>query len=55
MLVLEEKASLARRAEAISAVRSSRVGMAKTRGGVAIDPCGHDLMSDLKRFDAESL
>jgi hypothetical protein len=32
MLVLEEKLSSARRAEVISAVRRSRIGMAKTRG-----------------------
>jgi hypothetical protein len=38
--VLEEKASLARRVEAVFAVRSSIIGMAKTRGGVAIGRCG---------------
>jgi hypothetical protein len=40
MLVLEEKASSARRVEAISAARSSRIGIAKTRGGVAIGRSG---------------
>jgi hypothetical protein len=40
MLPLVKKASSTRRAEAISAVESSRTGMAKTRGGVAIGRCG---------------
>jgi hypothetical protein len=40
MLVLEETASSASRTEVISAVRSSRIGMAKTYGDVAIGRCG---------------
>jgi hypothetical protein len=52
MLVLEKKASSAKKAEAISAVRSSRIDMAKTRRGVTIGRCG--MANGDRRFEIVS-
>jgi hypothetical protein len=52
MLVLDEKVLPTRRAEAISAVRSFRMGMAKTRGGVVIGRCG--IVNGDRRFETVS-
>jgi hypothetical protein len=49
MLVLEEKVLPERRAEAISAVRSSRISMAKTRVGVTIGRYG--IVNGGRRFE----
>jgi hypothetical protein len=52
MLVLDEKASSARRSQAICAVRSSRIGKAETRGGVVIGHCG--IANGDRRFEIVS-
>jgi hypothetical protein len=52
MLVLDKKASSARRVEAKFTVRSSRIGMAKTHWGVAIGQCG--IVNGDRRFEIVS-
>jgi hypothetical protein len=52
MSVLKEKARPARRAVAISAMRSYRICMAKTHGAVAIGRCG--MAKGDRRFDIVS-